>query len=134
MAASLLTAAAPAGRLEVRVDGLRSVKGQVRLCLTADRRHFPDCKNDPAARKLSAPAGAAGPIVIDGLASGTYALAVIHDENGNARLDTMARIPREGFGFSGNPPIRFGPPKFEQVRFSVGEGAVRQQVRIRYIL
>ena len=43
-------------------------------------------------------------------------------------------IPREGFGFSRNPAIRMGPPRFEETRFHVEEEAVAQSVRIRYIL
>ena len=68
------------------------------------------------------------------LPQGGYALAVIHDENSNARLDTFAGIPREGFGFSRDPPLRFGPPRFAAARFTVGSGAQVQQVSIRYIL
>jgi len=59
---------------------------------------------------------------------------VIHDENGNAKLDTLAGIPREGFGFSRNPAIRFGPPRFAAARFAVGGDANQQQIRMRYIL
>ncbi|MCE3519738.1 DUF2141 domain-containing protein, partial [Escherichia coli] len=69
-----------------------------------------------------------------GLPRGSYAIAVIHDENGNAKLDTFAGIPREGFGFSRNPPIRFGPPHFAAARFTIAGDADRQQIRMRYIL
>ncbi len=38
------------------------------------------------------------------ISPGTYALAVIHDENGNGKLDTnWVGIPTEGYGFSGLP-------------------------------
>jgi uncharacterized protein (DUF2141 family) len=70
----------------------------------------------------------------DGLPPGGYALAVIHDENGNKKLDTFAGIPREGFGFSRNPPISFGPPRFAAARFTLTGDADRQQVRMRYLL
>ncbi len=69
-----------------------------------------------------------------GLPHGTYAVAVIHDENSNAKLDTFAGIPREGFGFSRNPPIRFGAPRFAAARFAVESDAERQQIGMRYIL
>jgi uncharacterized protein (DUF2141 family) len=66
--------------------------------------------------------------------SGNYALAVIHDANANGRLDTFAGIPREGFGFSRNPPIRFGPPKFEEARFAITAGLNSQTISVRYLL
>jgi len=43
-------------------------------------------------------------------------------------------IPREGFGFSRNPAIRFGPPRYKDARFTLGADAQMQQVRIRYLL
>ena len=106
----------------------------MRLCLTRNPAHFPDCNRDPAAVKRSVAAGQAASIRLSGLAEGNYALAVIHDENGNGRLDKFMAIPREGFGFSRNPRIRMGPPSFEEVRFALGAGGVRQIVRLKYLL
>ena len=70
----------------------------------------------------------------DGLPSGDYALALIHDENGNGKLDTVMGIPREGFGFSRNPAIRFGPPKFVESRIEVTSGGVDETVKVKYLL
>jgi uncharacterized protein (DUF2141 family) len=68
------------------------------------------------------------------VAPGDYALALLHDENGNGKLDSFAMIPKEGFGFSNNPKIRFGAPRFAETRFAVGAGTTRQTVRMRYLL
>lgn len=110
------------------------MQGLVRLCLTRNPAHFPGCDADPAAVKRSLPARQAAAIRLGGIAPGTYALAVIHDENGNGRLDKLMAIPREGFGFSRNPRIRMGPPRFEEVRFGVAGGEVRQVIRMKYLL
>ena len=104
----------------------------MRLCLTSDSANFPACIDDAQAMKRNVPAGTRR-ITLDALPHGTYALAVIHDENANRRLDTLAGIPREGFGFSRNPPIRFGPPRFAAARFDLAGDAAVQQVRMRYI-
>jgi uncharacterized protein (DUF2141 family) len=120
-------------RLDVAVDHLRSQRGSLRLCLTADPDNFPACVDDADAITRTAPAGAHA-FRIEGLPRGRYALALIHDENGNGRLDTFAGVPREGFGFSNNPAIRFGPPRFAAARFALDGDAERQQVTIRYIL
>lgn len=116
----------------MELSNLRSEAGHVRLCLTAHADHFPDCKGDLSAHRLAAPAG--DRLLFKNLPSGVYALSVIHDENDNARLDTFAKIPREGIGFSRNPAIRFGPPKFEAARFTIRTGETRQNVRMRYFL
>jgi uncharacterized protein (DUF2141 family) len=132
LSAPALLGAVPVGRLDVTVEGLRSTKGSLRLCLTADPANFPGCVDDADAVTRSVPA-AAGRITVDGLPHGAYALAVIHDENNNARLDTLAGIPREGFGFSRNPALRLGPPRFAAARFVTAGDADRQQVLMHYI-
>jgi uncharacterized protein (DUF2141 family) len=131
--ALLLPAASPTASLEIDVQKLRSQKGMLRICLTARPQSFPDCKNDAQALTRSVPATQTV-VTFEGLAPGNYAAAIIHDENGNSKLDTLMGIPREGFGFSRNPAIGFGPPKFDAARFAVGGTAAPQQVRMRYLL
>jgi uncharacterized protein (DUF2141 family) len=133
-ALAFLTAAGPGGEVEVRVEKLRSGRGVVHLCLTANPRHFPDCAADPRARKTSMSAAAGKAVTLPGVAPGAYALSVFHDENANTKFDTFLKVPKEGFGFSRNPAVRFGAPKFSQVRFEVGSGITRQTVRMQYLL
>ena len=102
--------------------------------MTTRPDRFPKCQDDPHARRLKIAASGDSELRFAGLPSGDYALALIHDENGNNRLDTMMGIPREGFGFSRNPVIRFGPPKFDAASFPVGNGTVGQTVRVKYML
>jgi uncharacterized protein (DUF2141 family) len=130
---ALLPAAAPVTSLEIDVAGLRSAKGLIRVCLTAEPKNFPGCTDDRHAITRSVPAGQ-HQIRIDGLSPGNYAAALIHDENSNARLDTLMGIPREGFGFSRNPRIGFGPPRFAAAEFALGSVAETQQVTMRYML
>lgn len=130
----LLSGQVSPGEIDIRVQGLRNLEGEVRLCLTRDPAHFPGCEEDPAAIKRSVPARSAGLIRLQGVSSGVYALSLIHDENNNNRLDTFLAIPREGFGFSRNPRLRMGPPRFDEVRFSVSGGRNPQVVRMTYLL
>jgi uncharacterized protein (DUF2141 family) len=130
--ATTLIGAAPVGRLDIVVGNLRSAKGLLRVCLTADPDNFPACVDDARAVTRTVPAKEAM-IDVAGLPHGQYAFAVIHDENSNAKLDTFAGIPREGFGFSRNPAATFGPPRFAAARFTLDSDAEKQQVRMRYI-
>lgn len=120
--------------LSLNIAGLRSTKGILRICLTRLPDYFPDCTNDPEKRHFSVAANRQGSIDLGQLPPGGYAIAIIHDENGNNRLDTFAGIPREGFGFSENPPIRFGPPSFRSARFLINNAPVQQTVRMKYML
>ena len=128
-------AASPAAAAELRVtlDGLRNANGRVHVCLTTRPDHVPDCAGDPAAVRRTLAARQAGRFALE-VPPGVYALSIVHDENGNGRLDTRLMIPREGFGFSRNPRIRFGPPTFSETRFAISGERVAQTVTIRYIL
>lgn len=49
---------------------------------------------------------------------GTYALAIIHDENMNGKLDTnLLGIPKEGYGFSNDAKALLGAPSFSAASF-----------------
>ena len=50
---------------------------------------------------------------------GTYAIAVIHDENMNGELDTnWFGVPKEGYGFSNTTIDEFGSPAFSAASFA----------------
>lgn len=132
LALAFLPGAVPVTTLDIDVVNLRSERGLIRICLTADPQNFPGCIDDSRAVTRSVPADTPT-IRIEGLARGDYALSVIHDENRNSKLDTFAGIPREGFGFSRNPRIGFGPPRFAAAEFTIS-GPSREQVRMRYLL
>lgn len=106
----------------------------MQVCVTADAAHFPGCQGDPRARRFTVPAAQAATLRVGDLASGDYAIALIHDENGNGRLDTRFGIPIEGVGFSNNPRLLFGPPSFAAARFAVTDGATDETVKLRYVL
>ena len=103
-------------------------------CLTTQPRAFPDCAKDPASHKLAVPVTAStvrlefGPV-----APGRYAISVLHDENGNGKADMALFMPKEGFGFSRDAPVRFGPPSFNSAAFAVAEASVQLSVRMRYM-
>ncbi|MBY8828824.1 DUF2141 domain-containing protein [Hephaestia sp. CMS5P-6] len=130
---AVLPGAAPITDLSVTLANVRSDRGVLRLCVTSDPDNFPNCTDDARAVTRTV-AASVRTVRFEGLPSGDYAVAVIHDENDNARLDRFAGIPREGFGFSRNPPLGFGPPRFSAARFPVDGDAAMQQVRLRYLL
>lgn len=59
-----------------------------------------------------------------GLISGSYAVAVMHDENNNSKMDTnFIGMPVEGWGVSNNVgPGLLGPPSFEEARVDLKPG------------
>ena len=116
------------------VTDLRSTKGQVLACLTTRPDAFPDCAKDPHAFTRIVRAGANMSINFGAVPDGRYAIALVHDENGNGKLDKRLMIPREGFGFSRDAPVRMGPPSFAEAAFPVGGEDAHVSIRMRYIL
>ena len=64
----------------------------------------------------------------------TYAVAVIHDKNGNGKLD-MRKFPyprpKEGSGVSNNT-FRLGPPAWDKARFALAGASVSVRIGMRY--
>ncbi len=127
-----------AADLTITVDSLRSNQGQVLVCVfsaeSSDREAFPDCAKGHPVRQSKEVIGA-GRVVVTykGLKDGVYAVAAIHDENGNGELDTnFLGIPTEGVGISTNPRL-MGKPQFGQAQFDI-KGKTAITVNAKYIL
>jgi uncharacterized protein (DUF2141 family) len=131
---SVSAPAADLSGVTLSVSNLRSAKGDVLVCLTQNAKFFPDCGKDKAARKLKISAAKAGSISFDDVQPGTYAIALIHDENANGKMDLALFLPKEGFGFSRNPAIGVGPPKFKSAQFQFDGAPMNFSVKMKYII
>jgi uncharacterized protein (DUF2141 family) len=131
---ALSAASPPPADLTVSVQGLRNHRGAVRVCLTQRADLYLKCNIDPKRIARSLPASGAAKVTFDDLNPGTYVVVLLHDENENNKLDTLFKIPKEGFGFSRNPAIRMGPPKYDQVKITIAPGHNEQAVTFKYIL
>jgi uncharacterized protein (DUF2141 family) len=132
-----LAAAAPAqaGEVIITVTDLRSAKGVIRACMTTRADIFPKCIKDPAAHRTVVPASGKTEIRFTGVKPGHYAIALLHDENDNGKADrAMGMMPKEGYGFSRDAPVKMAPPRFSDAVFAQGEGISRVTIRMRYFL
>ena len=119
----LAAAAAGAETLTVTVTGVRSPNGTVRAAIYDSEANFLDAAKARAAASAEAAAGEVR-IVVENLPAGRYAVAAFHDENDNGKLDRDSlNIPTEGYGFSNDARGRFGPPKFGQAAFQLGDSS-----------
>jgi uncharacterized protein (DUF2141 family) len=59
-------------------------------------------------------------ISLKNLKQGKYAIRYFHDENLNGVMETNnLGKPTEGYGFSNNVTVMFGPPSFEKWLFEI---------------
>lgn len=112
-----LTAQEPGG-VTVSVSGLK-VTGDLLVTLFDKPDGFPgDYKKARDSRSVKVTAATMS-VVFDKLPAGTYAIAVLHDENGNAVVDTGAfGIPKEGIAVSNNITKFFRAPNFDEAKFT----------------
>ena len=69
----------------------------------------------------------------EAISPGTYALAVIHDENSNGKLDTnWLGIPTEGYGFSNDAKAVLGTPSFAAASFSYDGQTMDMTISLHY--
>lgn len=65
--------------------------------------------------------------------AGTYALAVVHDENMNGQLElNWLGVPTEGYGFSNDATALLGAPGFAAASFRFTGGTLDMTVSLRY--
>jgi uncharacterized protein (DUF2141 family) len=119
----------------VTVTQLRSAEGMVLGCMTGDPARFPQCRSGKPSYHtvVDAHAGQVTLTFAD-VAPGRYAIALLHDENGNGKADrALGMMPREGFGFSRDAKVVMGPPRFEEAVFEVAEAPRSMAIRMRYM-
>ncbi len=65
---------------------------------------------------------------------GTYAVAVVHDENSNGKLDkNFVGVPTEGYGVSNNKTYALSAPKWDESIFTIAPSESKTfQVKLRY--
>lgn len=119
------------GDLTVVVTGLQSDAGSVRVALLDSESAFAD--DAPPHRSASVkPSTGSATVVFEGLEHGTYAVKLFHDLNENEKLDTnFIGLPKEPFGFSNNAMGRFGPPSYDDVKFTFDAPAATIEVESR---
>ncbi len=132
-AAGLAASAMPAraSELVVNVTGIRSEAGEIGCALHANAARFLSGTGDVPTRWQKAdPKGVTCRFA--GLPAGQYAVAVLHDLNGNRKTDTnLFGIPTEDWGVTNNVRPAMRAPTFEEARVTLsGEGRVTVGVRL----
>ncbi|MGI0494173.1 DUF2141 domain-containing protein [Alkalinema pantanalense CENA528] len=120
--------------LVVEIDGLKNQKGQVCLSLFSSSKGFPSNGNQAIRSQCAKITNDTPRISFNNLRAGSYAVAVLHDANSDNQLNRNAfGIPTEGFGFSRNPAIRAGAPKFSEAAVVVAGPNTSLQVQMKYL-
>jgi uncharacterized protein (DUF2141 family) len=86
----------------------------------------------PAAVAVATVVGHAALCVFRGVPKGSYALSAFHDQNENGKLDTnFMGLPIEDYGTSRNARGTFGPPSFDDAKFTYRGGRQRLEAELK---
>ena len=142
-----LAQSSASGRINVLVVGLRNNNGKVSCALFKSADGFPDQVDKALQQTFVEIQNQHAICEFNKVSPGEYAVSAYHDENSNGTMDRNVigipkegggaadlGIPKEGVGESNDAIGHFGPPKFDDARFSYGGGAHELTIRLRYLM
>jgi len=115
----------------VRISGFKSDLGKAWVLVFKDDA-FPTKRDQAIVSRFVPIVGGKATLTFDVTGTEEIAIAVIHDENDNAKLDTnFIGIPNEGLGSTRDAKGFMGPPKWKDAKVRVSNG-LTLDVPIRY--
>ncbi len=104
--------------LTVEVEGIKTENGTVLLALyNSEDTYLSEDDKDAYRLGKQKVNGNSIKIVFKDLPKGKYTFAGYHDENDNNQFDKSFGFPKEGYFFSNNAKVSFGPPNYEDAVF-----------------
>ncbi len=109
-------------RAEIR--GLKSTKGKLFCSIYAKAEGWP--AKSALQNQTLVIRGKDAVCTFEGLKAGTYAVSVLHDENGNGEMDYGTfGAPAEGWASSNNVTHTFSGPDFQESSFTLKAGETK---------
>ncbi len=120
--------------LTVQVNGIEKQSGKICATLFSEGKGFPSDSKQALQSQCVEIKEKPPELTFKDLNPGTYAVALIHDANGDGILNTNSfGMPKEGFGFSKSPVIFTGPPKFKDSAIVVKGLNTNIQIKLQYL-
>jgi uncharacterized protein (DUF2141 family) len=119
--------------IDLTISEIKNKKGLIRVSLFNQDDGFPN-DHEKAFRSISMEITELQlNFNIADLPTGEYALAILHDENENGKMDfNFLRMPKEGYGVSNNAKSSFGPPKFKDAIFLLSSDELSLEINMNY--
>ena len=116
----------------IEVSGFKNTRGTLNCRLFTKAADFPDGEGILTIRVPIA--GQNTSCSFPNIEPGSYAIAVVHDENGNGKLDkNFVGVPSEGYGVSNNKTYALSAPKWNESTFTLSTNESKTlKVNLRY--
>lgn len=127
---------AKGAELEVVINGIERIQGNVRVGIYNSEETFrvePMEQSETVIVAEEAVQEGAVTAILKDLEPGIYAIAVVWDINKNEKLDVSGpfKRPVEPTGFSNDPKMLFGPPKYKDCVFTLTEEGGRMEINLQ---
>ena len=118
------------GTIIVKITGLRSGKGQVRIAVFNSSETW--LGEHPVYSSTIKVGGQTVTWRINDVPYGDYGIAAFHDENSNGKMDkNLVGVPKEPYGFSNNLTVILRAPRWEKGKFSVANPITEISIEIK---
>lgn len=118
-----------AGDLKVEITDIRTTGGKLQISVFDQQKAFSQTLVSQAYTNIMVPVhGGESRFTLHDVPNGRYAISILHDKNGNQKMDTnKSDMPTEGYGTS-NATDKYDEPHFAQA--SIVLDGQDQQVKI----
>ncbi|MCM4167632.1 hypothetical protein KCTC52924_00860 [Arenibacter antarcticus] len=120
--------------VNIKIQNISNSTGVIACAVFESGEGFPDKFLKFASKvMISQISGKDASFEFSDIKPGKYAIAVIHDENYNGKLDTnFFGIPKEGYGFSSGAEVTMSAPSFSDAVFSYDGGDLQMSISLNY--
>jgi len=132
MGISLLSQSASRGTLEIRFIDIRNSDGKIAIGINTRPEGWPRKPQLEYNWKKENLVNGVFTVKVPDLPYGILAISALDDENSNLEMDMFLGFPKEGFGFSMDPPFRLSAPRFEECSFRLNQPNQQITIRFRY--
>jgi uncharacterized protein (DUF2141 family) len=118
------------GTLEIKFKGIRNAEGQVAIGINTSPEGWPEKPQIELQFKKQNLKNGEMTVRVPDLPYGPLAISALDDLDSDQEMKMTLGIPREGFGFSMDPPFKLSAPKYEDCSFQLNQPL--QQIEIRF--
>ncbi len=117
----------------IHVTGFRNTKGVLGAELFTSSNGWPETVDKSFRHGHFPIQGDHATARFDHIPAGNYGVVVLHDENGNEKLDrNLLMVPKEGFGFANNPHVMLAAPPIEKATIPVTCPSTTTEIHLNY--
>jgi len=116
--------------LQVKITDIDSADGDILIGVFNSSESYE--ADTPIAEKIIQAETGTVSARFDKLSSGTYAIKVLHDEDGDEEIDlSIIGAPSEDYGFSQNARDPFSQPEWEEAKFELTASGYTATIKVK---